>query len=97
MCDRGKWYITIRNPEGESVEITGSGTDPRCPASVETRAHGSRAADLLSEIRHEVIYPPQEMVWALHSPDDMYGWHAAAGAVIDRRRTETWVIDHNLP
>jgi hypothetical protein len=97
MCTTTRYAITIRNPDGDTVEIIGCGTDPRSPASVETRAHGSCAADLLSEIRDEVIYPPQDMIWALHSPDDLYGWHAAAGAVIDRRRGETWTIDHNLP
>jgi hypothetical protein len=97
MHSTTRYAITITGPGGDAVEIIGRGPDPRSPASVETRAHGSRAADLLSEIRHEVIYPPQDMIWALHSPNDLYGWHAAAGAVIDRRKGESWTIDHNLP
>jgi hypothetical protein len=90
------WYITLVLDQKNSVAITGYGSDPRYPERVETVASGPLGRVLLEEIRSEVIYPPEDMTWALQSENDLYGWHAAAGSVIDRRR-EPWKVDHNLP
>ncbi|NYT06302.1 MAG: hypothetical protein GKC04_08075 [Methanomicrobiales archaeon] len=92
-----EWYIRIvLNPEN-CVEITGYGPDPTYPSRIETCARGDRGQALLEEIRAEALYPPQDMKWALQSENDLYGWHAAVGSVIDRRRTEAWQVEHNLP
>jgi hypothetical protein len=95
--DVTQWYIRIRSPKGEEICITATGNDPQYPASVATRAKGTAAEETLAEIRMEVLTPPQDMKWELHSADDLYGWHAAAGEVINRRKHEGWIVDHNLP
>lgn len=92
-----RWYIRVRSRSGEEICITAEGSDPRCPSSVTTQAHGAAAEETLGEIRVEVLTPPQDMRWELHSADDLYGWHAAVGAVISRRKREGWTVDHNLP
>ncbi|KQC03507.1 MAG: hypothetical protein APR53_05275 [Methanoculleus sp. SDB] len=91
-----QWHIRIVLDRKNSVTITGYGPDPTYPMRVETQSAGPLGRVLLEEIRAEVIYPPQDMKWALQSENDLYGWHAAAGSVIDRRR-EPWQVDHNLP
>lgn len=90
------WYITIVLDGDNSVSITGYGPDPTYPRRVETVAAGPLGNMFLEEIRAEMIYPPEDMKWALQSENDLYGWHAAVGSVIDRRR-EPWQVDHNLP
>jgi hypothetical protein len=95
--DVTQWYIRIRSPEGEEICITATGNDPQYPASVAARAKGTAAEEALAEIRMEVLTPPQDMKWELHSADDLYGWHAAVGEVINRRKREGWIVDHNLP
>jgi hypothetical protein len=92
-----RWYIRIRSRDGEEICITATGNDPQYPATVATRAHGRAAEAALAEIRMEVLTPPQDMKWELHSADDLYGWHAAVGEVINRRNHEGWSVEHNLP
>lgn len=92
-----QWYIRVRSRTGEEISITASGNDPQYPATVATRANGDAAEAALNEIKAEVLMPPQDMKWELHSDDDLYGWHAAVGEVINRRKHEGWVVNHNLP
>jgi len=91
------WYIRVRSRSGEEICITASGNEPQYPSSVATHAHGTAAEETLAEIRMEVLTPPQDMKWELHSADDLYGWHAAVGEVISRRKQEGWSVEHNLP
>lgn len=91
-----EWNIRIKG-DGEEVLITGHGEDPHYPGRVTVTSRGERAARLAEEIRSEVLYPPVDIKWMLHSENDLYGWYDAAGSVIDRRRSEGWVIEHDLP
>ncbi len=95
--DEVEWYIRVRSGRGDEICIIATGSDPQCPVRVATRANGSKAEAALAEIRMEVLEPPQDMKWELHSADDLYGWHAAVGEVINRRKDEGWVVEHNLP
>jgi hypothetical protein len=95
--DEVEWYIRVRSRRGDEICIIATGSDPQCPAKVATRANSSKAEAALAEIRIEVLEPPQDMKWELHSADDLYGWHAAVGEVINRRKDEGWVVEHNLP
>ena len=91
-----KWYIRVLADGKPVLTITGTGGNVKYPS----RLNITTAEDwpgLLAEIRQELIYPSFDMVWTVHSENDMYGWHAAIGAVTSRKKETVWTVEHNLP
>ena len=91
-----KWYIRVLADGKAVLTITGTGGDVKYPSRLNITT-AEDWPDLLAEIRQELIYPSFDMVWTVHSENDMYGWHAAIGAVISRKKETVWTVEHNLP
>jgi len=77
-----KWDIRVLADGKVVMTITGFGEDVKYPS----RLNITTAED-----------PSFDMVWTVHSENDMYGWHAAIGAVISRKKENVWTVEHNLP